>query len=99
MQSPTKRRGAGWLSMLGIAAMGLLAVTSQAATYYVDANRPGDSGGGTSWTTAKKTIQAAVNIAAAGDQLVVTNGVYTPIISTANKAITIKHQRRGGDDH
>ncbi|MCL2104889.1 MAG: DUF5123 domain-containing protein [Kiritimatiellaeota bacterium] len=60
-----------------------------ATTYYVDAGRPDDSGDGTSWATAKKTIQAAVDAVAVGGTVVVTNGVYAPI-TTDNKAITIQ---------
>ncbi len=32
------------------------------ATYYVDNDKTDDSGAGTSWATAKKTIQGAVNL-------------------------------------
>ena len=46
-----------------------------AATWYVDAGRPDDSGDGTTWATAKKTIQAAIDIAS-NDVVLVTNGVY-----------------------
>ncbi|MFA5688804.1 MAG: hypothetical protein WC959_06635, partial [Kiritimatiellales bacterium] len=60
-----------------------------AATYYVDASRADDSGDGQSWAAAKKTIQAAINAAGAGDEIIVTNGTYAPI-STDNKAITIR---------
>ncbi|MDD5679328.1 MAG: hypothetical protein PHW60_15265, partial [Kiritimatiellae bacterium] len=45
-------------------------------TYYVDLNRPDDSGDGTNWATAKQTIQAAVDLAVANDLVLVTNGVY-----------------------
>lgn len=47
-----------------------------AATVFVDVNRPDDSGDGRSWETAKRTIQAAVNAAAAGDTVKVRPGVY-----------------------
>ena len=57
--------------------------------YFVDAFRPNDSGDGKSWATAKKTIQAAINLAAAGSEIIVANGVYAPIM-TDNKAITIR---------
>jgi hypothetical protein len=60
-----------------------------ADTHYVNAARPDDSGDGISWGTAEKTIQAAVAEAAAGDTIVVTNGIYARI-STANKAVTIQ---------
>lgn len=70
------------------AALALAAAPLSAATWHVDAARPDDSGDGTSWATAKRTIQAAVSASAAGDAILVTNGVYGPI-STANKAIAI----------
>ena len=61
--------------------------------YYVDASRSDDSGVGTSWNTAKKTIQAAVNLTVAGDTVLVTNGVYnvgntiTPGYSLNNRVV------------
>ncbi len=60
--------------LLMLSAMAVLQV--QAATYCVDASRADDTGAGTSWATAKKTIQAAVNLTADGDTVLVTNGVY-----------------------
>jgi len=44
--------------------------------YYADASRPDDSGDGTSWGTAKRTLQAAVDAAAWGDTVYVADGVY-----------------------
>ncbi len=49
---------------------------SSGRIHYVDASRSDDSGAGTSWVTAKRTIQAAVNLAAVGDTVLVTNGLY-----------------------
>jgi hypothetical protein len=51
------------------------------ATIYVNASRSNDSGNGLSWSTAKKTLQAAINAAgdgngAAADTVLATNGVY-----------------------
>lgn len=43
---------------------------------YVDASRADDSGFATNWATAKKTIQAAVDISLAGETVLVTNGIY-----------------------
>jgi len=60
----------------GVVLVSLVAGVIQAATYYVDASRPDDSGDGLSWATAKKTIQAAVYLAGDGDTVLVTNGVY-----------------------
>ena len=54
----------------------LLPTLSWGGTWYADATRPDDSGAGTSWTTAKKTIQAAVDAALDGDSILVTNGIY-----------------------
>ncbi|NCA82824.1 MAG: hypothetical protein EOM72_08780, partial [Opitutae bacterium] len=49
----------------------------QVGTIYVDASRPDDSGNAASWATAKRTIQAGVDLAVvAGDVVWVTNGVY-----------------------
>jgi hypothetical protein len=61
-------------------------------TYYVDASRPDDSGAATNWATAKQTIQAAVDLAADEDAVLVTNGVYAtggmvaPVYSAADPA-------------
>lgn len=43
---------------------------------YVDCYRDDDSGDGFSWATAKKTIQAGLNIASAGCQVWVRSGTY-----------------------
>ena len=69
----------------------MFSVTSDAATYYVDAARPDDGGDGASWAAAKRTIQAAEDLAADGDTVLVTNGVYsegsavTPGYSLSNR--------------
>ena len=55
-------------------ALGVL--SAQSATYYVDCNRPDNTGDGLSWATAKRTIQAAVNAAASGDTIRVGPGTY-----------------------
>lgn len=59
------------------------------ATLFVDAQRPDDSGSGSNWATAKRTIQSAIDIAENGDDIVVADGSYTPI-STDNKSIVIE---------
>lgn len=63
--------------------------TAEAKTYYVDATRPNNNGNGLKAATAKKTIQAAINIAQDGDTIVVYPGTYAPI-RTNNKKITVK---------
>lgn len=63
--------------------------TAEAKTYYVNAKRPNNNGNGLKLATAKKTIQAAINLAKAGDTILVYPGEYAPI-KTQNKKITIK---------
>ena len=64
---------------------------------YVDASRPDDSGDGYSWATAKKTIQAGVDLATDGTTVFVTNGIYniggriTPGYSLSNRVVIIKN--------
>ncbi len=47
-------------------------------TYYVDITRADNTGAGTSWATAKKDLQVAMNIATPGDQVWVKAGTYLP---------------------
>jgi len=64
---------------------------SSAATYYVDASKTDNSGSGTSWATAKKDIQNAIDLATAGDQVWIKAGVYYPNASpnmTASTTVT-----------
>ena len=56
---------------------------------HVDVKRPDDSGDGTTWATAKKTIQAAIDAAQAGNLILVHNGEYGAVTAT-NQAITIQ---------
>ena len=46
-----------------------------AATWYVATNG-NDGAAGTDWTTAKQTIQAAIDVSAANDTVLVSNGLY-----------------------
>ncbi len=50
----------------------------KAITYYVDAARPDNSGAGTTWATAEKELQVAINEAVSGDQVWVKAGTYKP---------------------
>ena len=59
-------------------ALALFLVVVQAsvgATYYVATNGS-DAADGTSWATAKQTIQAAIDLTASSDTVLVSNGVY-----------------------
>ena len=69
-------------------------------TYYVDNSRPDDTGEGTSWATAKKTIQAAINVASSGDVILVkynSSGSTTYSI-TASLTINGKDLKLTSDD-
>lgn len=63
---------------------------ASATTYYVDASRPNDTGDGLTWGTAKKTIQAGVNLANDGDGgldadvVLVYSGTYTEYVVVAD---------------
>ena len=72
-----------------LALCALFAGTAGARTLYVDAKRPNNNGNGLSAKKAKKTIQAAINIAKKGDTILVYPGSYAPI-TAKNKKITIK---------
>jgi hypothetical protein len=80
--------------LIAMAVIGLVltigAGSVRAATFYV-ATSGSASGPGTTWANAFNTIQAAVNAAASGDTVLVTNGVYaaggavTPGYSVSNR--------------
>ena len=60
------------------AAVMLLAIAGSAfaAVHYVDVNSASPTPPYTNWATAAVTIQDAVDAAVAGDEIVVTNGIY-----------------------
>ena len=59
-----------------LAAAAIVAFSLPAAEWFVDRTRPDDSGNGKSEEAAKRTIQAAVSAASAGDVVTVLPGVY-----------------------
>jgi hypothetical protein len=67
----------------------LAAGSAEARTLYVNASRPNNNGNGLKPATAKKTIQAAINLAKNGDTILVYPGTYHPI-QTNDKRIAIK---------
>ncbi len=77
--------------IISLAAFG--AVTTQAADQYVT---PGGTGDGSTWANAAGNIQTAVNAAAAGETVFVSNGVYTLSAEiTVSKGITVKSYNNG----
>ena len=56
---------------------------------FVDANRPDDSGDGKTWMTAKRTLNGAVNAVYEGENIIVTNGIYTAV-NTLGKKIVLR---------
>lgn len=58
-------------------------------TWYVNGSTGSDYNSGTSQSSAKATIQAAIDASSAGDTILVAPGTYAPI-GTGNKSICIK---------
>ena len=66
---------AGNVAVLAVGLCSLFgSVAGRAATWYVAPG--GDGTAGTNWVTAKQTIQAAIDLAASNDVVLVSNGVY-----------------------
>lgn len=64
------------LALSGITSDSILVAEFAHTDYYADAARPDDAGAGTSWATAKRTLQAAVDLAGEGDVVRVADGLY-----------------------
>ncbi len=82
---------------IGLATMLLSAQMVWAApTIYVDASRPDDSGDGTTWATAKKSIQGGIDAVDNGGTVIVRNGVYTQNATLQiSKPVTVKSEIPG----
>ena len=75
-----------------IQADGVITAVFDPLTWYVDDDLDGD---GTSWENALPSIQAAIDVAADGDTILVNDGFYAPIV-TRNRAITIRSRNGAG---
>ncbi|MDO7877570.1 right-handed parallel beta-helix repeat-containing protein [Hymenobacter sp. ASUV-10] len=65
--------------VLLLALLGATLPAAQAKVFYVDAAQPGNEGDGRSWSTAKKDLQEALNLATTvGDEVWVKAGTYLP---------------------
>ena len=60
------------------------AINSSAAVHYVDVNGRNATPPYTNWVTAATNIQDAVSVAATGDTIIVTNGVYPGTVNVNN---------------
>jgi uncharacterized repeat protein (TIGR01451 family) len=75
---------------LFIIAVPMTGIAEAATPIYVDAARLDDSGDGTSWETAKKTIQAGINVVDSNGTINVAAGTYTITGAiTVDKGVTI----------
>ena len=77
------------IRLAALLALAALALPASAKTYYVDAASGNDANTGLSEGAAFKTIQTAIDKAAAGSTILVYPGEYQPI-ATNNKKLTIK---------
>jgi hypothetical protein len=80
--NPAGRRHGHMTALVMACAIAVLALPfvlspSVAGVYYVDTARPDDSGDGTTWAAAKKTVQAGIDAGGAGDTVLVKHGTYS----------------------
>lgn len=67
-------------ALVGLSAAVLSVSQVLAATFYVDGTNGNDANSGATWAAAKKTIQAAVNIASNGDFISIAGGASAPAV-------------------
>lgn len=59
---------------------GLPLIIHAGTTYYVSAETGSDGNDGLSWEAATQSIQQAIDVSSDGDSIIVSNGVYSPIV-------------------
>src|SRR6266446_9169820 len=70
----------GWLPNVALVLFLFTAGSALADVHYVDASNTNATPPYTNWSTAAWSIQQAVDDAVAGDEVVVTNGTYSPVV-------------------
>jgi pectin methylesterase-like acyl-CoA thioesterase len=80
-----------------VLAFSLVATTPVAAAtpIYVNAARPDNSGDGTSWLTAKKTITAGISVVDVGGTVIVAAGTYTETVIVNKANLTLSGPNAG----
>ena len=73
--------------MMGLVLMPMMAL---ATTWYVNGSSGSDSNSGTSQTSAKKTIQAAINAASNGSKILVAAGTYRENVVWSEKQLELQ---------
>ncbi|MBF9236105.1 right-handed parallel beta-helix repeat-containing protein [Hymenobacter sp. BT683] len=81
------------LVLFGLLLALLLSGRAHATVYYVNVARPDNTGDGRSWDTAKKDVQAAINLATvAGDEVWVKAGTYRPTQVPTTYPASVRYQ-------
>ncbi len=82
-------------TMVLLLSLATLAAPADAATRYVDAS-VANSGDGSSWATAYKTVQAALNVAVSGDVVEISGGVYNEALTSKAAGVTVTGSTQAG---
>ena len=78
------------LTWSAVTADGVVTASFSNYTFHVDAASGDDANDGRSWETAKRTLQAAVNVAEAGETVQAKAGTYEPVTTEFTKRIFLE---------